>query len=479
MAGLASAIRLAAKGHPVRVFEKNPYPGGKLSEFRLGAYRFDKGPSLFTLPELVNDLSRVAGKDVSDFKYKRLQTICRYFYQDGTKIIAKSDPLIFAKELKEKLGEKEEDVLKYLKKSEFYYQTVRPVFLDQGLPRFYSLLRPEVLKSILRLPRLPLFRNMHQVNTVGFRNPKTVQLFNRYATYNGSDPYRAPALLNLIPHLEFNMGAFLPEKGMHQITEHLYQLALSLGVNFYFDHGVQKITLENNRVSGIISNKEHYPAEIVVSDIDIRALYKNLLPRIYEPVKLLNQEKSSSAYVFYWGIKHSFPQLGLHNILFSDNYREEFRCLFQEDGPCADPTIYINISSKCCEKDAPPGCENWFVMVNVPHNKNGGAISYGTELRQNVIKKINHVLKIKVTDYIEHEAILDPEKIEHQTSSFGGSLYGNASNSPESAFLRHANFSSKIKGLYLAGGSVHPGGGIPLCLLSAKIVSELISKKEA
>jgi phytoene dehydrogenase-like protein len=251
------------------------------------------------------------------------------------------------------------------------------------------------------------------------------------------------------------------------------------GVEFYFNHAVEKIILNADRACGLLSNGHTYPSDVVLSDMDMGALYKNLLPAAYSPKKLLEQEKSSSAFVFYWGIKKPFPELGLHNILFSENYKEEFRCLFEEQAPYSDPTIYINITSKYCKADAPEGCENWFVMVNAPHNKQGEKIKYTNTLRKQVVEKINRVLKTNIEPLIGVEDVLDPYGIELQTSSLGGSLYGNASNSRFSAFLRHANFSKKIKGLYFAGGSVHPGGGIPLCLLSAKIVTQLIEERES
>jgi phytoene dehydrogenase-like protein len=215
----------------------------------------------------------------------------------------------------------------------------------------------------------------------------------------------------------------------------------------------------------------------VASDIDIHVLYKYLLPSSFTPKKLIRQEKSSSAYVFYWGINKEFAALGLHNILFSDDYKKEFDYLFSKQFPTDDPTIYINITSKYCKDDAPKGCENWFVMVNVPHNKSE-SIHYEAAIRKNVIEKINMILKTDIEKHIISESTLSPIDIENQTSSFGGSLYGNSSNNKFAAFLRHANFSSTIKNLYLVGGSVHPGGGIPLCLFSAKIASQLIVERE-
>ena len=473
---MAIAIRLAKKGYKVTVFEKNNYPGGKLSELKLGNYRFDKGPSLLTLPNLIEDLTKISGYK-NEFKYKQLQTITHYFFDDGTQVTANSNVDAFAKEISLKLNENETAVCKHLKKSAFYYNTIEDIFLNQSLNQVKNFLNLRTLKGILRSPKLNLFSTMHEQNAKAFKNPKTIQLFNRYATYNGSSPYKAPALLNSIPHLEFGLGAYIPEKGMHQITEYLYEMALYCGVTFKLNSPVEKIVIENNHVKGLMSNAVFHESNLVVSDADIHIVYKNLLPKIYLPKKLLAQEKSSSAYVFYWGIKKEFPALGLHNILFSEDYKEEFRCLFEENKPYTDPTIYINITSKLCKADAPNGCENWFVMVNVPHNKSSATITYSEEIRKNTISKINRLLKVDIENYIEAEEVLDPLGIEIQTSSVGGSLYGNASNNRFSAFLRHPNYSSKLKGLYFVGGSVHPGGGIPLCLLSAKIVSKMIKDR--
>ena len=474
--GLAVAIRLAKKGYKVTVFEKNSYAGGKLSELKLDGFRFDKGPSLLTLPSLIDELTLLSGSS-EKFDYQKIETITHYFYEDGTRLNAPSNIEDFATEIKEKLNEKKESVLQYLNTSKFYYETTADLFLNQSLSQIKNFLNLKTLKGILRAPRLSLLSTMHEKNQETFENEKTVQLFNRYATYNGSNPYKAPALLNIISHLEFGLGAFIPKKGMHQITDHLLKLTKEVGVNIKLNEQIEEIVVENNKATGIKSNSVKYKSDIVVSDIDIHSLYKHLLPISYFPKKHLNQEKSSSAYVFYWGISKEFPELGLHNILFSNDYKKEFDLLFESQSPTSDPTIYINITSKYCKEDAPLSSENWFVMVNVPHNKQS-KIEYTEGLRRNVVAKINRILKTDIEKYIVVESKLNPIDIENQTSSVGGSLYGNSSNNRFSAFMRHSNYSSKIKGLYFVGGSVHPGGGIPLCLLSAKIVSSLVTDKE-
>jgi phytoene desaturase len=464
---------LASLGFSVTVFEKNAYPGGKCCELSLKNYRFDKGPSLFTMPHLVDELLALSPQKI-DFEYEKLNTITHYFYEDGTNVIGYANKDALAKELQVKLGEETEQVIAHLKEASFFYKVTAPVFLTQSIHKFKYLFNLNTLKGIFLSFRLRLFSTMHEVNAKRFKNEKTVQLFNRFATYNGSSPYMAPALLNIIPHLESSMGAYLPKKGMSDISNVLVACAKSLGVKFLFNQTVTKILLENNRAVGLISNEKVYNSDITLANADMHVVYKKLLPQHYTPHKLLNQPKSSSAYIFYWGIRSKFPQLHLHNILFSQNYQKEFECLFNSDDPYEDPTIYINITSKLISNDAPLTGENWFVMVNVPHNHSHNPINYSTKLRKLVIEKINRMLNTSIEELIEVEEILDPFSIETQTSSWGGSLYGNASNSKWAAFLRHANFSSKIRNLYFSGGSVHPGGGIPLALLSGKIVSNII-----
>jgi phytoene desaturase len=324
--------------------------------------------------------------------------------------------------------------------------------------------------------KLNLFSTMNSENVKELKDKRLVQYFNRFATYNGSSPYMAPALLNMIPHLEHNIGSFFPTKGMHDITQSIYKLAVELGVKFHFGQKVDEIVTHRNKVKCIRTGETVHEADIVISNADIHPTYRKLLPKHQHPEKILAQEKSSSALIFYWGINKTFPELDLHNILFSANYETEFDCIFNQKNIYKDPTVYINITSKYKPDDAPAGCENWFVMINVPNNSGQNWDILIAEARKNIVAKINRLLHTDIEPLIATESILDPRSIEARTSSFAGALYGNASNNRYAAFLRHKNFSSDIKGLYFCGGSVHPGGGIPLCLNSAKIVARLIKE---
>ena len=493
IAGIASAIRLAHKGFEVSVFEANSYAGGKLSSFELKGYRFDAGPSLFTLPNLVTELFELVGQNPTNFfEYEQLTEICRYFWEDKTRLTAWAEPVKFAREVQEITGEPAEKIIQFLKDSAFKYEVLDGLFLQDSLHKLSTWTSKKALQGYLNLPKLGIFGTMNQANQKLFKNPKIVQLFNRYATYNGSNPYQTPATLNIIPHLEYNLGAFFPKKGMVSITNSLVKLAESLGVKFYFETKVEEIIIENGKVKGVklrrkgnrnnIENKENIsdliPFDAVVSNMDVTHTYRKLLPNEKHPDFLLNQPKSSSGVIFYWGIKKQFPALDLHNILFSDNYSEEFKTMFEQKTIYHDPTVYINITSKHKPDDAPEGCENWFVLINAPANEGQNWDEIIAQTKENVLKKISRILGQNIEDLIECEQILDPRSIESKTSSAQGALYGNSSNNRFSAFLRHANFSSKIKNLYFVGGSVHPGGGIPLALSSAKIMSNNLKNFE-
>lgn len=482
IAGLASAVRLAVAGHQVSVYEANAYAGGKLTEIQINGFRFDAGPSLFTMPELVTDLFVLAGKNPQDyFDYIRVNTSGHYFYEDGTTFCAYADREKMALELKEKLNiDNPAPFFNYLDKAGKKYGLMAPIFIERSLHRFKNYLNKETLKGIANFFRLNINSSMHEVNTKAFSDKRLVQYFNRFATYNGSSPYKASGILTMIAHLEHNVGTFFPKNGMHQITQSIYQLALELGVVFHFNSPVETIITQtehnNKKVTGIRVNDKIQTADIVISNADVYNTYHKLLANEPRPDYLLNQKKSSSALIFYWGIDTQFANLDLHNVLFSSNYKMEFTHLTDFKSVYYDPTIYINITSKYKPDDAPVGCENWFVMVNVPNNSNQHWDQIITDVRKNVVTKINRLLHTDIRKHIVCEEVLDPRSIESKTSSHLGALYGNASNNNYAAFLRHANFSKEIKGLYFCGGSVHPGGGIPLCLSSAKIVSDLIQE---
>lgn len=476
IAGLASAVRLTSKGYEVTVFEANSYPGGKLHAFNRSGYKFDYGPSLFTMPHYVEELFELHGIDPGEhFSYKRKENICNYFWDDGTRFSANARLEEFIEEASETFQEPKETLKNYLNNSEAKYKLTENLFLSKSLHKLSTYLNQDTITGILNIGKLDLNKSLNQVHERYFGNPKLIQLFNRYATYNGSNPYITPGIMSLIPQLEMKYGTYYPLGGMHEISQSIYRLACLKGVQFHFNEKVKSILSKDHRAYGVKTEKGEYLADVVVCNMDVFAAYQSILKESKAPKRILKQERSSSALIFYWGIKQTFPELDLHNIFFSNDYRREFEAIFSKSEIINDPTVYINITSKEEPQHAPPGCENWFVMINTPGNKGQDWERLKSNAKQFVIKKLSNVLKTNIEPLIEVEEILDPVSIERDTLSHQGSLYGTSSNSKFAAFLRHPNFSQAIKNLYFCGGSAHPGGGIPLCLLSAKIVSDLVS----
>ena len=475
IAGLAVSIRLALKGYNVQVFEQNSYPGGKLSSFSIKDYRFDAGPSLFTMPHLVTELFKLAGEDVKNyFEFSKKEIACNYFWQDGTSFTAYGERKKFLKEVEKIFDAPQYNVDQYLKKAKKKYDLTSSLFLEQSLHKLKTFISLDTLKALFQLKTFELQKSLHQANAQSFSSPHLIQLFDRYATYNGSDPYQTSGIMTLIQHLESAYGTFVPKKGMVSITESLFGLAKRLGVKFSFETGVKEIKVNLGVVSGIKTNSGSFSSDYVISNMDVFHTYKKLLPNEIPPINRLKQERSSSAVIFYWGIKQSFPDLDLHNIFFSKNYKKEFQAIFKDKTVSEDPTIYINITSKEVVGDAPKGCENWFIMINTPADHGQDWTQIVNRLRSHIITNISKRLNVDLKNLIVCEEVLTPPDIESKTHSYMGALYGASSNDTMAAFLRHPNFSNRIKNLYFCGGSVHPGGGIPLCLLSAKIVDELI-----
>ena len=476
--GIATALRLRSMNYDVTVFENNNYPGGKLASFDLGPYRFDAGPSLLTMPHFIDELFVLFNENPRDyFNYKKKDISCRYFWDDGTKLNAYSEKSKFINEINKVLGVKESTISTYLLNAKRKYDLTKSMFLEQSLHKLKTYLSKDLLIGLCNVFSFQINKTLNQVNELELKEPHLVQLFNRFATYNGSSPYKTPGMMTLVQHLEQEYGTYVSDKGMNNITKSLYDLALRQGIDFKFNSFVSQILISGKRAIGVSVGEESYSSDIVVSNMDIVPTYRNLLKNYYQPEKTLSQERSSSALIFYWGINKEFKNLDLHNIFFSNDYKKEFQSIFEKKSIFSDPTVYINITSKDVKGDAPDNCENWFVMINSPNDSGQDWDNMIDEVKSNILKKINRLLNIELEDYIEYEKVYTPKTIESNTQSYMGSLYGSSSNNLMSAFLRHPNFSNKILNLYFCGGSVHPGGGIPLCLLSAKIVSQLIKNK--
>ncbi len=277
--GLATAIRLSTKGYKVTVFEQSDTIGGKLNELRMGDFRFDTGPSLFSLPSLVDELFSIAGeKDSNTFRYKKLENVTRYFYPNGKVLNSWSDPIRFAQEAEQVLNEPAANIEQYLNECKELYQLTSNMFMFSPFPTWKGFKSDEAKQIGMNFKKLKAFETMHKVNRRSFLQKETIQLFNRFATYNGSNPYKAPGTLTIIPHLEHNIGAYFPEQGMYSIAKSMFSLAQKLGVNFELGCPAQRIEYKHGKVTGIKANGLADNFDIVVNNTDIFTAYPNQMP---------------------------------------------------------------------------------------------------------------------------------------------------------------------------------------------------------
>lgn len=483
LGGLSAAIRLASHGFEVDLFEQNKSLGGKANQISQNMFRFDSGPSLLTMPFVLKELFEFAGENIEEhLEIVPLDILCKYFYPDGTIITGFSDLNKFGDELEVKTTDNKSALTNYLNYVKKIYELTSDLFLFNQFLSSKVLFKIKSLQALLQLKNIDPFRTMHQANSKFFKDEKTIQLFDRYATYNGSNPFSAPATLNIIQHVEYNLGGYIVKQGIYSIVETLVNIARKKGVNIFTEHRVEQIITDENKIKCLrIANSQNkfiQDYDVIISNADVNFTYKNLLKdeSSKQAKRVAKQEPSSSALVFYWGINGDFPNLDVHNILFSNNYKKEFEDLVTKKIIPDDPTIYIYISSKFKKDDAPQECENWFVMINTPYINNNLSRTNLEELRKNIIHKINSTLGLDISEKIIFEKTMTPFDIERNTSSHRGSIYGISSNKKSAAFLRQRNKSNSYRGLYFCGGSAHPGGGIPLVLLSGKITAELIMK---
>lgn len=478
LGALSGAIRLATLGFSVQLFEKNPKIGGKVNEVILGGYRFDTGASLVTMPAVIDELFRFAGVERADyFDIVPIEPICRYFFPDGSVMDASADTEKMKTAIKALSPEDVEAYDRFLEYAERIHDLTAEVFMFTPIHEFRKLMRLRHFRTLLRLHQIDPFRTVHGAVSHFFSDPRLIQLFDRYATYNGSDPFQAPATLNIIPYIEYGLGGYYIKGGIYRLVEALEQLAQERGVQIRTAAKVQRICHDGKRVNGVVVNGESVDADYVLCGADAVVAAAELIdvdPPGREPLDGL--EPSLSGMVFLWGIKGESPRLAHHNIIFSGDYSTEFRQIFRHQRVPDDPTVYIAITSKTDTAHAPVGSENWFVLLNMPYLAPGQNWQQEVaRMREVVLTKLKK-LGLDLADRIAVEQVYTPEDFAELYGSNQGSIYGVSSNSRTTAFRRFPNRSRHLEGLYFAGGSVHPGGGIPLVILSGKMAATLIAE---
>ena len=478
LGALSGAIRLARQGFSVQLFEKNPKIGGKVNEVVLGDYRFDTGASLLTMPFVIDELFEFAGFKRSDYlDFVPIDPICRYFFPDGSAMDASADKKKMEDAIAQLSLDDVEAYERFLKYTERIHDLTAEIFMFTPIHEFKKLMKPQHFRTLFRLHQIDPFRTVHQSVSRFFSDPRLVQLFDRYATYNGSDPFQAPATLNIIPYIEYGLGGYYVTDGIYRLIDALAAIARELDVQIHTSAAVEKICHDDRRANGVQVNGERIKADYVLCGADAVVAYNKLIDGHQSRRERLKRlEPSLSGMVFLWGVSAKHPKLAHHNIVFSSDYDAEFKQIFKHRQVPDEPTIYIAITSKADATHAPTDGENWFVLLNMPYLAPGQI--WGKEkdrMRSVVLDKLKR-LGFDIADRIEVEQIYTPEDFSELYASNRGSIYGISSNSKTTAFKRIPNRSRILDGLYFAGGSVHPGGGIPLVILSGKMAATLIAE---
>ncbi len=477
LGGLSAACRLAQSNCEVTVLEKNETVGGKVNAVEADGYKFDTGASLLTMRHVFEDLFNFCGKRIEDYlDIVALDPICRYFWTDQTVFDASSNLEKTETEIGRIAPEDAGNFAKYLTDAKRKYEIAEKTFLAHSLNDLPKLLRPKYLKDLLAISSL---KTLDKHNAGHFQSPKMRQLFNRFATYNGSSPYQTPATFALVPFVEFGLGAWYVRSGIYEIPKALAKLARESGVKIRTNCAVEEIIVEGKKAVGVrLENGEVLRGDAVVANSDAIETYRNLLDEKFFDEKTDRREPSCSGFVLLLGVSKKFPQLAHHNIFFSDDYRAEFDALFKDLRPARNPTIYICATSTTDATQSPESCENLFVLINAPYTSD--KTDWKTEAqsyRDLIIQKLEDFGLEDLENSIEFERIITPEDFEDKYRTNRGSIYGVSSNGIFSAFMRVPNRAKNIENLYFVGGATHPGGGMPLVLLSGKMACELISRK--
>jgi phytoene desaturase len=373
LGGLSAAALLAADGYRVQVLEKNGSAGGKMQEVREQGYRFDTGPSLFTMPFLLEKLFESCGEKLSDhLSYRELDPVCRYFYRDGVVFDNQSDRDRSIEQIRSFAPEDAQAYAEFLDYAESLYDKTADAFLFNPL---YSLSDLRGL-NWADLLTIDAFSTVSQRVDRSFSSPYLRQFFKRFTTYNGSSPFQAPATLNVIPHVELNQGGYYVEGGMMRIADAIRRLAEKMGARFRFNCTVTAIQTEGKRATGVTTaDGETVAADRVVANSDATDTILNLLPdsAVSARKKRMQHkiEPSCSGFVVMLGTGRQWEQLRHHNIFFSKEYRQEFSDIFNKKQLPGDPTIYIANTSYSEPSHAPEEGSNLFILVNAPYVTKG------------------------------------------------------------------------------------------------------------
>jgi phytoene desaturase len=489
LGGLAAAARLAALGHEVTVCEQAPQAGGKLGVLARDGFVFDTGPSLLTLPAVYRDLFLATGGPIeAELPLVPVDPVCHYRFADGTEFdMPNASRSRVAAAWDDALGAGAgADWTAFSERAGAIWDATREVFLESPLEGPRTLLAQA--RRVRDLRTVAPWQSLRGLGARYLRHPHQRTFLDRYATYTGSDPRRAPAALATVPYVEQTFGAWYVPGGLRRLGDAVLARAVERGARVRTQAEVTAILLDaaEGRAVGVrLASGEELAADVVVANADAAHVYGDLLPRpaAARPLAALRRTTPSlSGFVLLLALRGRTPGLAHHTVLFPVDYDDEFDSVFgtgphRRTGPrpVPDPTVYVSAPDDPALRPDDDS-EAWFVLVNAPRHGTGGVDWDAPGLREAYADRVLAVMAergLDVRSRLLWREVRTPADLERATRSVGGSIYGTSSNGARAAFLRPPN-RSPVDGLFLVGGSSHPGGGIPLVGLSAAIVADLV-----
>jgi len=489
--GLSAAITLAAAGAQVTVFEQLNRAGGKLGQWSSEGFTFDTGPHVLTMPWTFEELLLNAGEpgqagiEWLRANLIRLDTICRYHFPGGDSLDAHADLEAASAALAQLAPGDVKGFHRFLRYAEKVTEATTEPFLKQDFAsQIHGMPSGEQWRQLGGFLSLRPWRSLREVVHKHFLDPRVRQIFELYALYSGSHPARCPGIYATIADIQWRQGTYYVSGGLYRVAELLRSIAEDLGVRFLFDSPVGQVIVKQKAARGIsLVNGCRYFADAVVCNADCLAAIPKLLPEKFRPSlsddRIAKIEPSTSAFLLLLGVKGEYPQLAHHNSFLSENGDAEYDSIFTDQRPALDPTIGVACQTATDSSRAPAGCSNLFVMTNPPAlSKNFDWNAESDQYRNHVLMKLERMGLEDLRERIIVEQIWTPEDLKQRYDAFRGAIYGSSGNGWRNAFLRPPNISKDVDGLYFVGGSTHPGGGIPLCILSGMNVGKMIAGRK-